>query len=131
MYKTHLDVFQDENNQINAQIKKEVQQEEYDNAGYVVLVSNIDVGLEFILRQYKKRDIVEKAFATLKSTLDFNKFCSTSGETIEAKVFVSFLAVIVRAHTSFKLKPFLEVNTFRTVNTIIAEFTKLKVTKIN
>ena len=131
MYKTHLDVFEDENNQRNAQIKKEVQQEEYDNAGFVVLVSNIDADLEFILRQYKKRDVVEKAFATLKSTLDFNKFYSTSGETIEAKVFVSFLAIIVRAHISFKLKPFLEMNTFHTVNTIIAEFTKLEVTKIN
>ena len=131
MYKTHLDVFLDENNQRNAQIKKEVQQEEYDNAGFVVLVSNIDADLKFILRQYKKRDIVEKAFATLKSTFDFNKFYSASGETIEAKVFVSFLAIIVRAHISFKLKPFLEVNTFHTVNTIIAEFTKLEVTKIN
>ena len=131
MYKTHLDVFIDENNQRNAQIKKEVQQEEYDNAGFVVLVSNIDADLEFILRQYKKRDIVEKAFATLKSTLDFNKFYSASGETIEAKVFVSFLAIIVRAHISFMLKPFLEANTFHTVNTVIAEFTKLEVTKIN
>ena len=131
MYKTHLEVFVDENNQRNAQIKKEVQQEEYDNAGFVVLVSNIDADLEFILRQYKKRDIVEKAFSTLKSTLDFNKFYSSSGETIEAKVFVSFLAIIVRAHISFKLKPFLEMNTFHTVNTVIAEFTKLEVTKIN
>lgn len=131
MYKTHLDVFVDENNKRNARIKKEVQQEEYDNAGFVVLVSNIDADLEFILRQYKKRDIVEKAFATLKSTLDFNKFYSASGETIEAKVFVSFLAIIVRAHISFKLKPFLEMNTFHTVNTIITEFTKLEVTKIN
>lgn len=131
MYKTHLDVFIDENNKRNAQIKKEVQQEEYDNAGFVVLVSNIDADLEFILRQYKKRDIVEKAFATLKSTLDFNKFYSASGETIEAKVFVSFLAIIVRAHISFMLRPFLEMNTFHSVNTIIAEFTKLEVTKIN
>lgn len=131
MYKTHLDVFIDENNQRNARIKKEVQQEEYDNAGFVVLVSNIDESLEFILRQYKKRDIVEKAFAILKSTLDFNKFYSANGETIEAKIFVSFLAIIVRAHISFKLKPFLEMNTFHTINTIIAEFTKLEVTKIN
>lgn len=131
MYDACLDVFVDENNQRNARIKQEVQQIEYDNAGFVVLVSNIDADLEFILRQYKKRDVVEKAFSILKSTLDFNKFYSASGETIESKIFVSFLAIIVRAHISFKLKPFLNINTFHTVNTIIAEFTKLEVTKIN
>lgn len=131
MYDACLDVFVDENNQRNARIKQEVQQIEYDNAGFVVLVSNIDANLEFILRQYKKRDVVEKAFSILKSTLDFNKFYSASGETIESKIFVSFLAIIVRAHISFKLKPFLDMNTFHTVNTIIAEFTKLEVTKIN
>ena len=131
MYDAYLDVFVDENNQRSARIKQEVQQIEYDNAGFVVLVSNIDADLEFILRQYKKRDVVEKAFSILKSTLDFNKFYSASGETIESKIFVSFLAIIVRAHISFKLKPFLNMNTFHTVNTIIAEFTKLEVTKIN
>ena len=45
MYDACLDVFVDENNQRNARIKQEVQQIEYDNAGFVVLVSNIGADL--------------------------------------------------------------------------------------
>ena len=130
MYGQFFDITE-ENGIRNIQIKKEVQQEEYDKAGFVCLVSNIDSDLDFIQEQYRKRDIVEKAFMALKSSLDFNKYYCSNGETLEAKVFIAFISIIVRSYLAFKLKKYFYNNTSQTINSVLAEFSKIEATKIN
>ena len=130
MYDQFFDI-SEENGNRKIEIKKEVQQEEYDKAGFVCLVSNIDSDLDFIQEQYRKRDIVEKAFMSLKSSLDFNKYYCSNGETLEAKVFIAFISIIVRSYLGFKLKKYFYNNTSETINSVLAEFSKIEATKIN
>ena len=130
MYGQFFDITE-ENGIRKIEIKKEVQQKEYDKAGFVCLVSNIDSDLDFIQEQYRKRDIVEKAFMTLKSSLDFNKYYCSNGETLEAKVFIAFIGIIVRSYLAFKLKKYFYNNSSQTINSVHAEFSKIEATKIN
>ncbi|PAM39526.1 hypothetical protein CEJ63_25310, partial [Acinetobacter baumannii] len=85
----------------------------------------IDSDLEFILTQYKKRDLVEKTFSTIKTTFDLNKFNVQDRLVLESKMFISFLALIVRSYFSYCMKEFLSDNRHHTVNTLFSELSKM------
>ena len=101
-YKNFFDINVDENNQKVVFLKENVFEKVHKNAGFSIIVSNVDSDLEFILTQYKKRDLVEKAFSTVKTTFDLNKFNVQDRLVLESKMFISFLALIVRSYFSYR-----------------------------
>lgn len=130
-YKNFFDINVDENNQKVVFLKENVFEKVHKNAGFSIIVSNVDSDLEFILTQYKKRDLVEKAFSTVKTTFDLNKFNVQDRLVLESKMFISFLALIVRSYFSYCMKEFLAENGHHTVNTLFSELSKMELAKFN
>ena len=78
-----------------------------------------------ILEIYRRRDVVEKSFDSLKNELDMKRMRSHSTKTAEGKIFVSFLALIVQSYLLKQLKPYMRKNNL-TLHSILLEFDKMK-----
>ena len=63
-----------------------------------------------ILEIYRRRDMVEKSIDQLKNELDMKRLQCHNGDTAEGKVFVAFLALIVRAYMMNKLTELMRQN---------------------
>jgi transposase len=72
--------------------------EEVKRAGMVVFITT-DGGLSTgeIIGGYRHRDVIEKAFDNLKNELDFHRLRTHLNETTDGKLFVAFLALILRS----------------------------------
>ena len=55
-----------------------------------------DMSASKALDIYRGRDNIEKMFRSLKSGIDFNKARVHTTESLKSKVFVTFIAMIVR-----------------------------------
>lgn len=64
-------------------------------AGYFILVSNDEKDLTKALEVYRKKDIVEKSFDNLKSSLESKRMRTHSKETMQGRFFLQFLALIL------------------------------------
>lgn len=64
--------------------------------GYFAMIGSEDKQADEALDIYRNRDIVEKTFMNLKSMLGMNKFRVQSDSSMEAKIFITFIASIVR-----------------------------------
>ena len=83
-----------------------------------------------ILEIYRRRDMVEKSFDQLKNELDMKQLRCHNGDTTEGKVFVAFLALIVRAYMMNKLTELMRQNgyPFRKIQLELDKITALSVT---
>ena len=78
-----------------------------------------------ILDIYRRRDVVEKSFDALKNELDMKRLRSHTSNTAQGKLFVSFLALIVRSYMLHELRTYMRENTV-TLKKILLELDKLK-----
>ena len=51
-----------------------------------------------ILDLYRRRDSIEKSFDNLKNTLDFKRVKTHNIQTLQGKIFVSFISLIVKSY---------------------------------
>ena len=58
---------------------------------------------------YRGRDNIEKMFRSLKSSIDFNKARVHSTQSLQSKVFITFIAMIIR-NEIFQKKPLYKKN---------------------
>jgi transposase len=67
--------------------------------GYFVFLSspNFANNTEEIISLYRNRDVVEKSFDDLKNGMDFHRLRTHYTKTTEGKIFISFIALIIRA----------------------------------
>jgi transposase len=74
-------------------------------AGYFILLSN-DAGLDSgrALDIYRRKDVIEKSFDQLKNGLDFKRLRTHVNETTDGKLFVGFIALILRSCLLGRLK---------------------------
>ena len=79
-----------------------------------------------ILDIYRRRDIVEKSFDALKNELDMKRLRSHTSGTTQGKLFVSFLALIVRSYMLNALRSYMREKGF-TLRKILLELDKLKI----
>jgi transposase len=79
-------------------IRHEVLQKELRHAGWMVLISNHVKDAREALRIYRAKDIVEKEFLKLKNNLDLNRLRVHGDTTMQAKVFIDFIALIMLNH---------------------------------
>jgi transposase len=67
-------------------------------AGFVVFITNDDsLYPKDVIKLYRRRDDVEKAFDDLKNGIDFKRFKTHTQQTTEGKAFVGFIALILRS----------------------------------
>ena len=78
-----------------------------------------------ILEIYRRRDVVEKSFDSLKNELDMKRMRSHRSQTAEGKIFVSFLALVVQSYLLKQLKPYMRKNNL-TLHSILLELDKMK-----
>lgn len=105
-------------------------QKEVDRLGYFVLVTTEKKSAGEALEIYRNRDVVEKLFRSLKSELDFNRFRVHDDASMESKVFVTFLANIVRNEIYLRTKKLKEISKKNyTVPAIIQEMNKIEITR--
>jgi len=65
---------------------------------YVFNLFGFEVSKGCVLGLYRERDVIEKGFYAFKSGLDFRRVRVHWNSTLEGKVFVGFLALILRSY---------------------------------
>ena len=73
-----------------------------DSYGYFALISEKKLSPLEALQTYRDRDSIEKVFRALKSSLSFKHVGVMSKHALESKVFLTFIASIVRNEISYK-----------------------------
>lgn len=84
--------------------KTDVIDEEIRLCGYFVIVTSEKMTAEEAVRLYKSRDASEKLFRGEKSYLGNKSLRVHSQESAEAKIFIEFVALIIRNHIYTLLK---------------------------
>lgn len=78
-----------------------------------------------ILDIYRKRDVVEKSFDNLKNELDMKRLHCHNSETVNGKLFVAFVSLIVRSYMSNTLSKYLQTTGY-TFRKVCMELDKIK-----
>jgi transposase len=73
-------------------------------AGYFVLASNDEKDPIKALEVYRNKDIVEKSFDNLKSTLDSKRMRTHSKETMQGRFFLQFISLILTMDIQNKMQ---------------------------
>ena len=103
-----LEIYEDDGTIICARERTEVIQEEINLCGYFVIVTSRQMTAEEALELYKSRDVSEKLFRGDKSYLGNRSLRVQSDEAANAKIFVEFVALIVRSRMYVLLKDEME-----------------------
>lgn len=87
---------------------------------------------EDALKIYRDRDAVEKIFRMDKTYLGSDVFRVHTNERVKSKVFISFMALIIRNHIYHAMKPLYAKNKSEfSVPKVLREIQKLSVTKLS
>lgn len=78
-----------------------------------------------ILEIYRRRDVVEKSFDSLKNELDMKRLHVHSSQTAQGKIFVAFLSLIVQSYMRKQLREHMRKNNL-TMHSILLELDKMK-----
>jgi len=94
--------------------------------GHFVLLTNDErLSSAEVLSIYRGRDVIEKSFEQLKNDLDFRRLRTHGNQTTDAKMFLGFVALILRSHLQKKIKG--DAATKRlTVDKVLRELRKIK-----
>ena len=87
---------------------------------YTILSSRFDNDCDEILSLYRKKDLVEKTFDNLKNYIDCYRLRVHYDETMNGKLFIVFISLILKSMIDNKIK-----NT--TVKKVINELKKIKI----
>ena len=84
--------------------RNDVINDEVSKLGYYVIVTSKPISSATVIELYKGRDNVEKDFRSLKSSLGLSSFKVHSDRAIISKVFISFIACILRCYIFNEMK---------------------------
>jgi transposase len=98
------------------------------NGLFIISTTEIDLSGEDILKIYREKDIIEKAFRTIKSEIDLRPFFLSSDESVTGYVFICALAYQVRSILRFLLK---KSNSEMSIEKAFEILDRLKVVKIS
>lgn len=79
-------------------IREDVISRELEHAGWMVVVSNDVSDVKEAISIYREKDVVEKGFHRLKNSLDLGRLRVHKQESMQNKVFISFIALILLSH---------------------------------
>ena len=129
LYKVNFDVFgyftsyKRKDNKIKELLNK---------AGVFVIVTSKEMSAEKALNIYRDRDAIEKVFRMEKSYLGCDVFRVSGNEKLESKVFISFIALILRNEIYQSIKPLYKKNRKEyTVPKVLQQLERLGITKLS
>jgi len=79
---------------------------------------------------YRNKDVIEKGFAQLKNEVDFSRLRTHENSTANGKIFMGFIALILRSHLLNCIKANPETKKM-TLGKALAELRKIKVVTVN
>lgn len=101
-------------------------------AGYFCIVSSKEMNAEEALEIYKDKDAVEKVFRREKSYLGNDVFLVHTDENLESKVFITFIALILRNEIYCSMKELYKKNRKEyTIPKVLREYEKLGLVKLS
>ena len=77
---------------------------------FLIFTTDMDSTPEDTLYHYRAKDAVEKLFAQIKCDMDGNRIRTHNEQTTDGKVFVTFVACIIRSYLLSKLTQYLTDN---------------------
>jgi transposase len=98
------------------------------NGLFVLSTTEVYLSGEDILKIYREKDIIEKAFRTIKSEIDLRPFFLSSDESVTGYVFICALAYQVRSILRFLLK---KSNSEMSIEEAFEILDRMKVVKIS
>ncbi len=106
-------------------IKKELKR-----LGFFFIVTSEDLNASKALDIYRGRDNIEKMFRSLKSGIDFNKSRVYTTNSLKSKVFLTFIAMIIRNRLFQNVETLRKVNKKAyTVPSMISELENIECTR--
>jgi len=103
------------NNLFQFEIDYEKSNQKLKQMGYfALLTNNPNLTSAEVLQIYRGKDVIEKHFDQLKNDLDFHRLRTHQQKTTDGKIFIGFLALILRSHMLKVIKnnPETKKNTF-------------------
>jgi hypothetical protein len=129
----NLEIYEPDGTFLYAREKTEVIQQEIDLCGYFVIVTSKKMSAKDALELYKSRDASEKLFRGDKSYLGNKSLRVQSDEVANAKIFVEFVALIIRSRLYVLLKDEVEKlekrPNYMTVPAAVRELEKIEMIK--
>ena len=95
LYAQYFDIKSTPIRGLNATPKEDVIAEARKNSGYFVLLGNDTMDPSQALVTYRNKDVVEKAFDNVKDRLDMRRLNVSSDLSLDGKLFVEFIALII------------------------------------
>ena len=127
--KKYIDFFvvgQEKSGTVSFQLDNGKIDERLNRAGFYILVSNDDsLDSADVLNIYRGKDVIEKNFDHLKNGLDFKRLRTHVNRTTDGKVFVGFLALILRSYLLRKVKNSKELKN-STLEKVLLELRKIR-----
>ena len=132
-YEEYYKVKYDENGYFASFQRREAKIREMVNkAGYFVIVTSKKMSAKEALDIYRDRDAVEKIFRMEKSYLGYDVFRVHTEAKLESKIFISFIALIIRNEIYKRLKPLYKKNRKEyTVPKVIRQYERMGLTKLS
>lgn len=98
--------------------------------GFFSLITNCEKSADEAIEIYRNRDQVEKMFKAIKSGMDLEKFDVQRDDTLEGKIYLAFIASIVRSEINQKIKELRQVSKKEyTVPSVISALENIEITK--
>lgn len=97
-YKKYFDITIKEDNTFTYALNYDRIDEEQNTLGYyALLTSRIDNKIDEVLATYRRKDSIEKTFDNLKNYIDSSRLRIHGNETMEGKIFVTFISLIIKS----------------------------------
>ena len=77
---------------------------------FLIFTTDMDATPEDSLYHYRAKDTIEKLFAQIKCDMEGNRVRTHNEQTTDGKVFVTFIACVIRTYLLCKLKNYLADN---------------------
>jgi hypothetical protein len=97
---------------------------------FVLLDIDVNLSSQEVLKIYRERDVIEKSFHQFKNELDFRRLKTQRAKTTEGKMFVGYLALIIRTFMQNTLKKNEYTKQF-TFEKILLELKKINSLRLN
>ncbi len=92
---------------------------------FVLLTTEHGLSNKEILEIYRNKDVVEKSFYKLKNEVDMRRLRCHTEESTEGKLFIAYIALIIKAYTYERLKEYLQAKNM-SYTAVLKELEKIK-----
>jgi transposase len=125
-YKEYFIINEHSQNAISYELNYKKINKKLERMGYFILLSSSpDLTSKEVLKIYRERDVIEKHFDQLKNGLEFKRIKTHCQKTTDGKLFVGFLALILRSYILKTIKNNPETKKL-TFNKIMLELRNIK-----